>query len=73
MFGGYEGDLMLKPDNETMQRVRGTFLEFLIREDLEPLKIIFKISMEVYGRFLAVPIFQNQSDRAYKTSGLSKN
>ena len=47
---------MLKPDNETMQRVRGTFLEFLIREDLEPLKIIFKISMEVYGRFLAVPI-----------------
>ena len=56
MFGGYEGDLMLKPDNETMQRVRGTFLEFLIREDLEPLKIIFKISMEVYGRFLAVPI-----------------
>ena len=41
---------MLKPDNATMHRVRGTFLEFLIREDIEPLKIIFKISMEVYGR-----------------------
>ena len=53
MFGGYEGDLMLKPDNATMQRISGTFLEFLIREDLEPLKILFKISTELYGKYLA--------------------
>ena len=51
LFGGYEGDLMLKPDNATMQRVRGTFLEFLIREELEPMKVIFKTSMDVPGRW----------------------
>ena len=40
---------MLKPDNATMQRVRGTFLEFLIREELEPMKVIFKTSTDITG------------------------
>ena len=48
---------MLKPDNATMQRIRGTFLEFLIREDLEPLKILFKISTELYGKYLFIKSF----------------
>lgn len=40
---------MLKPTKENMNRVRGTFLEFLKREDLEPLKILFKTGMEMPG------------------------
>ena len=50
LFGGYEGDLMLKPDDATLNRVRGTFLDFLKREDLEPMKVIFKLSQEFTGK-----------------------
>ena len=46
LFGGYKGDFMRKPSNAVMKRIRGTFLEFLQREDLEPMKIIFKSSHE---------------------------
>ena len=49
LFGGYEGDLMLKPDEATLFRVRGSFLEFLKREDLEPLKVLLKTSQELTG------------------------
>lgn len=49
LFGGYEGDFMLRPSEEVLQRTRGTFLEFLIREDLEPMKVAFKNSHELQG------------------------
>ena len=49
MFGDYDGDIMLKPSKEVMERTRGTFLEFLKREDLEPLKVIFKTTHELQG------------------------
>ena len=49
LFGGYERDFMLKPSDEIMNRVRGTFLEFLQREDLEPMKVVFKTSHELQG------------------------
>ena len=49
LFGEYEGDLMPKPDAATLIRVRGTFLDFLKRENLEPMKVIFKTSHELTG------------------------
>ena len=49
LFGGYEGDLMLKPDEATLYRVRGSFLDFLKREDLEPIKLLLKTSQEMTG------------------------
>ena len=49
LFGGYEGDIMHKPSEEIMHRTRGTFLEFLKREDLEPMKTVFKTSHELQG------------------------
>ena len=49
LFGGYAGDFMLRPSEEVLYRTRGTFLEFLQREDLEPMKIIFKTSHELQG------------------------
>ena len=49
LFGDYDGDIMLKPSKEVMERTRGTFLEFLKREDLEPLKVIFKTTHELQG------------------------
>ena len=51
LFGGYEGDFMLRPSQDVLHRTRGTFLEFLKREDLEAMKIVFKTSNELvaYG------------------------
>ena len=40
---------MLKPNNAVMRRIRGTFIEFLKRGNLEPMKIIFKTSHELQG------------------------
>ena len=40
---------MLRPSEEVLQRTRGTFLEFLKREDLEPMKIILKTTNELNG------------------------
>ena len=40
---------MPRPSEDVMYRTRGTFLEFLKREDLEPMKIIFKTSWELQG------------------------
>ena len=40
---------MLRPDEEVLQRTKGTFLDFIKREDLEPMKIIFKSSHELQG------------------------
>ena len=49
LFGDYEGDIMLKPSEAVMERTRGTFLDFLKREDLEPMKVIFKTTHELQG------------------------
>ena len=40
---------MLRPSKEVLHRTRGTFLEFLKREDLEPMKAVFKTSHELQG------------------------
>ena len=40
---------MRRPGEAVMHRIRGTFLEFLQREDLEPMKLIFKTTHELQG------------------------
>ena len=40
---------MEKPKPSIMNRIRGTFLDFLKRENLEPMKVIFKTTHEVQG------------------------
>jgi hypothetical protein len=49
LFGTYEGYLMKKPSVEIMDRTRGTFLEFLTREDLLPLMPVFLCAFTVQG------------------------
>eukprot|EP00092_Neocalanus_flemingeri_P103159 GFUD01131981.1.p1 GENE.GFUD01131981.1~~GFUD01131981.1.p1 ORF type:complete len:527 (-),score=102.25 GFUD01131981.1:408-1988(-) len=49
MFGDYEGDLMLRPDEDVMFRIRGTFLEYLKRENMLALVPVFKLSNELQG------------------------
>ena len=49
LFGDYEGDFMPRPSQDVLHRTRGTFLDFLKREDLEPMKIVFKTSTELQG------------------------
>ena len=49
LFGEYEGDMMLRPSKDVLHRTRGTFIEFLKREDLEPMKAVFKTSHELQG------------------------
>ena len=49
LFGDYEGDIMEKPKPSIMSRIRGTFLDFLKRENLEPLQVIFKTSTVIGG------------------------
>ena len=49
LFGDYEGDIMEKPKPSIMRRIRGTFLDFLQRENLEPLQVIFKASEDLGG------------------------
>ena len=40
---------MLRPSQNVLHRTRGTFLDFLKREDLEPMKMLFKTSTELQG------------------------
>ena len=40
---------MLRPSEEVLYRTRGTLLEFLQREDLEPMRIVFKTTNEMTG------------------------
>ena len=49
LFGDYEGDIMEKPKPSIMNRIRGTFLDFLQRENLEPMKVIFASSHVIAG------------------------
>ena len=49
LFGTYEGVLMKKPSMEVLERTKGTFLEFLTREDLLPLLPMFLAAHTVKG------------------------
>ena len=49
MFGDYEGDLMPQPCRDVMHRIRGTFLEYLKREDMMALVPMFKLSHTLQG------------------------
>ena len=49
MFGDYEGDLMPQPSKDVMHRIRGTFQEYLRREDMLALLPIFKLSHTLQG------------------------
>ena len=49
LFGTYKGVLMKKPSVEVLERTRGTFLEFLTREDLIPLSPFFHLIHTVQG------------------------
>jgi len=49
MFGTYSGDLMERPSPEVLHRTRGTFLEFLQRENLHIMIPIFQISHTAIG------------------------
>ena len=57
LFGDYEGDFMPRPSQDVLHRTRGTFLDFLKREDLEPMKIVFKTSTELQGLLWNKPKF----------------
>merc|ERR1711892_102831 len=49
MFGSYKGELMPKPSSDVLYRLRGTFMDFLERENLETLATIFVLSHTMPG------------------------
>ena len=51
LFGNYTGELMPRPSRSVMHRIRGTFMDFLKRENLASLQPIFLAShtMQGYG------------------------
>lgn len=49
MFGSYTGELMLRPDVHVQHRIRGTFLDFLKRENLLTLAPYFLIAQSLQG------------------------
>ena len=49
MFGAFKGELMPKPSMEVFHRIRGTFLEFLQRENLKTLVPLFLLSHTMPG------------------------
>ena len=49
LFGSYEGVLMKKPSAEILTRMRGTFLDFLTRENLTPLLPVLLLAHTVPG------------------------
>ena len=49
LFGTYEGVLMRKPSVEVLEKTRGSFLEFLTRENFLPLMPLFLMSHTVQG------------------------
>lgn len=49
LFSEYEGDLFPRPGPETLKQTNGTFLDFLIRYDIEVLKHIFIITYTGLG------------------------
>ena len=50
LFGTYKGELMPRPSPTVLYRIRGTFLQFLKRENLLGLAPFFKLSQTVQGR-----------------------
>ena len=49
MFGRYEGDLMPRPGPTVMYRTRGTFLDFMRRENLMALIEVFDLLHTKWG------------------------
>ena len=49
LFGTYEGELMPRPSKEVLHRIRGTFTEFLVRNNLDSLIPIFTASQTIQG------------------------
>ena len=49
MFGLYEGDLMQRPTPKVMQRLQGTILDFLKRENLLGMLPIFQTTQTLAG------------------------
>ena len=49
LFGRYNGELMPRPSPAVLYRIRGTFEEFLRRENLLSLRQIFKLTFTVQG------------------------
>ena len=49
LFGTYEGYLMKKPSFKIPERTRGTFLQFLTRENLLTLSPLFLLAHTVQG------------------------
>ena len=49
MFGYYKGELMLRPTSNVLHRIRGTFMDFLKRENLFTLVPYFICSQTVQG------------------------
>ena len=47
MFGSYKGELMQKPSMEVLHRIRGTYLEFLERENLTSLVPLLCQDMDI--------------------------
>eukprot|EP00111_Clytia_hemisphaerica_P004410 TCONS_00012610-protein len=49
IFGEYTGELMPQPSKENMEKIRGTFLEFIIRNGLQALVPLFQASTTFQG------------------------
>jgi len=49
LFGTYQGELMPRPSTAVLYRIRGTFLDFLKRENLLGLVPLFKLSQTLQG------------------------
>ena len=49
LFGTYKGELMSKPNATVLYAIRGTFLEFLKRNDLQSLEPLFLASYAIQG------------------------
>ena len=51
LFGNYTGELMPRPNRKVMHQIRGTFMEFLKRNNLDSLQPLFLAShtMQGYG------------------------
>ena len=49
MFGMYEGDLVQRPTSKVMNRIRGTLLDFVTRENLLGMIPIFQITQTLVG------------------------
>ena len=63
MFGSYEGDLMARPSQEVLERIRGSFHDFLEREDLLLVEPILQqvITVPGYGATTEVHTYNSSN------------